>query len=92
MDMEYYIIATHQLRDAIKSIRYITSLNDSRIIYEKTIENVIQDIKNDIKIFTATRNTDDSYKMGASVIVRNDHLITKGNTKSKDNLDNLPRY
>lgn len=92
MDMEYYIIATHQEKEAIKSIRYITALNDSRIIYEKTIENVVQDVKNGIKIFTATRNTDDSYKIGSSVIVRNDHLATKGNTKSKDNLDNLPRY
>lgn len=92
MDLEYYIIATHQEKNAIKSVRYITSLKDSRIIYEKTIENVIQDIKNDIKVFTATRNPDDSYKLGSQVIIRNDHLITKGNVKSKDNLDNLPRY
>ncbi len=92
MEMEYYIIATYQPKGSINSVRYITSLNDSRIIYEKTIDNVIEDIKNDIKVYTATRNTDGSYKLGSLVVVRNDYLSTIGNERSGDNLDSLPRY
>lgn len=92
MDLEYYIIATHQEKNAIKSVRYITSLSDSRIIFEKIIESVVQDVKNGIKVFTATRNNDSSYRLGSAVVVRGDHLITRSNTKSKDNLDSLPRY
>jgi len=91
--MDYYIIAVHQDRGAIKNLRYILSLDDSRVMYEKKVEEVIRDINSmSCTVYTALRNSDGTYKKGSRVIIKSTYLTTVGNKRSKDNLDNLPQY
>jgi hypothetical protein len=91
--MDYYIIATHQERGTIKAVRYITSLDDSRLLFEKRVDEVMNDIRSTIcRVFTATRKSDGTYKIGSPVTIRSNYIVTVGNKRSGDNLDNLPRY
>lgn len=93
MKMTYYIIATHQVHGVIRTVRYITDLEDARIIFERNINIVINDINSTMcKVYTATRKSDGAYKLGAEVIVKRNYVSTTANKKSRDNLDNLPTY
>ena len=76
----------------IVAVREIPSLKYPNIIFEASIENIMENLsKGNIEYFTAI-NVNGQYREGDKLKIVNGYLKTVGNETVLDNLDNLPLF